>query len=439
MSEENALSMEKKQKRQKHRKRFLKVLLGFLIVLAVFIAVTTVISLIGVQSNINKAHSYGDAGCAQLDFEKTDAGYINIKSDNGLKVMQLTDVHIGGGWMSIQKDSMAINAVAAMIKAEKPDFVVVTGDISYPVPFQAGTFNNKSGAKVFAELMETLGVYWTLAYGNHDTEAYSFYSREQLTAFYQNGDYPHCLLEAGPEDVDGVGNQILNVVNSDGVITRSMVVLDSHSYIDGDYFGIKWYYDNMHDNQIAWYKDSLIQLSAQNQQTISALSSDKAAQYKDFPQMIPSSVFFHIPMEEYKLAWNEYVENGYQDTENLTYNYGVPGESGKVVFCGVHPDNLFETMAEVGSTDTVFCGHDHYNNFSIKYKGIYLNYGMSIDYLAYIGISKVGTQRGCTILNYDDAGAIDFHTENYYQDKYRTDTRETVTMQELTTQGIAED
>ena len=43
---------------------------------------------------------------------------------------------------------------------------------------------------------------------------------------------------------------------------------------------------------------------------------------------------------------------------------------------------------------------------------------MSIDYLAYIGISKVGTQRGCTILNYDDAGAIDFHTENYYQDKY---------------------
>lgn len=70
-----------------------------------------------------------------------------------------------------------------MIRVEKPDFVVVTGDISYPVPFQAGTFNNKSGAKIFAELMETLGVYWTLAYGNHDTEAYSYYTREQLTDF----------------------------------------------------------------------------------------------------------------------------------------------------------------------------------------------------------------------------------------------------------------
>ena len=35
---------------------------------------------------------------------------------------------------------MALNAVAAMVTAEKPDLVIVTGDIAYPVPFQAGTF-----------------------------------------------------------------------------------------------------------------------------------------------------------------------------------------------------------------------------------------------------------------------------------------------------------
>ena len=45
--------------------------------------------------------------------------------------------------MSIKKDAMAINTVATMIRVEKPDFVVVTGDISYPVPFQAGTFNKQ--------------------------------------------------------------------------------------------------------------------------------------------------------------------------------------------------------------------------------------------------------------------------------------------------------
>ena len=53
-----------------------------------------------------------------------------------MKVIQLSDVHLGG-WMSINKDRMSLNAVAAMITAEKPDFVIVTGDIAYPVPFHA--------------------------------------------------------------------------------------------------------------------------------------------------------------------------------------------------------------------------------------------------------------------------------------------------------------
>ena len=75
-----------------------------------------------------------------------------------------------------------------------------------------------------------------------------------------------------------------------------------------------------------------------------------------------------------------------------------------MVYCGIHPDQLFETMQELGSTDSTFCGHDHYNNFSLNYKGINLTYGYSIDYLAYVGIYKQGTQRGCTILEYDQNG-----------------------------------
>lgn len=271
--------LEKALTKKKRRKIALKIFIGFLIVLALFVGITTLISVIGVQSNINKAHNYGSAGCAQLEYSVEDNGYVNIKSDKGLKVMQLTDVHIGGGWMSIKKDAMAINTVATMIRVEKPDFVVVTGDISYPVPFQAGTFNNKSGAKIFAELMETLGVYWTLAYGNHDTEAYSYYTREQLTDFYRSEQYRHCLLQPGPEDVDGVGNQVINIVNSDGVITRTLITLDSHSYIDGDVLGIRWLYDNIHENQINWYKNVVLDLAKRNQDAAKALPVAKQKSY----------------------------------------------------------------------------------------------------------------------------------------------------------------
>ena len=51
-------------------------------------------------------------------------------------------------------------------------------------------------------------------------------------------------------------------------------------------------------------------------------------------------------------------------------------------------------MLALGSTTGVFCGHDHYNNMSLEYKGIRLTYGMSIDYLAMPGIAKDTKQRG---------------------------------------------
>ncbi len=75
-------------------------------------------------------------------------------ADGDFKILQLSDIHIGGGFLSIRKDKLALNAVAAMITAEQPDLVVFTGDLTYPVPVQAGTFNNKENAKLLADLME---------------------------------------------------------------------------------------------------------------------------------------------------------------------------------------------------------------------------------------------------------------------------------------------
>lgn len=416
----------------KHLKRFKKFLLILISIILAYAVISTALTLIGLSANRKKAKSF-----KAVEYENRPAyknyenGCWNIISDRDIKVLQLTDVHIGGGYLSIKKDSMAINAVAAMVTAEKPDLVVVTGDISFPVPFQAGTLNNKSSATLFADLMESLGVYWTTCYGNHDTEIYSYYDREQITEIYSSDKYPHCLLQAGPDDIDGSGNQIINIMNSDGVITRSLVLFDSHSYIDSDYFGIAWKYDNIHDNQIEWYKDSITTLSAQNAEVISKLDKEKAEKYKAF-KTVKSSAFMHIPLTEYKDAWNEYVGNGYNDTENVKYNYGTVGESGQLVYCGINGDNLFETMQELKSTDSVFCGHDHYNNFSLTYKGINLNYGMSIDYLAYSGISKLGAQRGCGVLDISADGTLVSNNQNYYQDKYLSEyAKESVTMQVL--------
>ncbi|MBQ2973836.1 MAG: metallophosphoesterase [Clostridia bacterium] len=416
--------------KNKKGKKFLKVLAGIMAVLIAFIGITTIVTVIGLNANIKKAKTFPAVETHELKVENVSAGVWNIYSDRGLKIMQLTDIHFGGGWMSLKKDSMALNTVAAMITAEKPDFVIVTGDAAYPVPFQAGTFNNMSGAKLLAELMETLGVYWTISYGNHDTEAYSFYDREDITEFYEQ--YPHCLLRKGPEDVDGFGNQVFNIVKSNGVITRSLFTVDSHSYVDGDFFGVMWKYDNIHDNQIEWYRETVKANQTHNMMKSYSSSDSKFLEENPTALNPKSSVFLHVPLSEYKDAWNEYVENGYADTENVRYNYGKAGESGKVVYPGIYEDEFFETMQELHSTDSVFCGHDHLNNFSVNYKGIDLTYSYSVDYLAYVGIYKLGSQRGCTVINVAEDGSIDYSAQNYYQDKYVSHyEKENVTMQEL--------
>lgn len=424
------------KKSRKALKIILKILTALLVLIAVLGIIAAIANAVTKKANLNLARSF-DAVRYESRITPTDTdGYCTFTTDEDLKIMQLTDVHIGGGFMSAKKDAMAINAVAAMVTAEKPDLVIITGDIAYPVPFQAGTFNNKTGAEIFASLMETLGVYWAPCYGNHDTESYSFYSRKDISEFYSSDELKYCLFQAGDDAVDGYGNRAILVKNTKGVITQSLILFDSHSYTDGDFLGAMWHYDNIHDNQIEWYSSLVKSLNEKNAEVIeTAYSTDeeKAAAMEKFGT-VPSLAFYHIPSEEFKLAWQEYIANGRQDTENVKYYYGTAGESGEVVYCGIHPDDLFETMQTLGSTKGIFCGHDHLNNFSMDYKGIRLTYGFSVDYLAYSGIYKIGSQRGCTLITLTPDGTFDCVASNYYQDKYQTlagNQKESVTMQDL--------
>ena len=387
---------------------FLMKIISFVlgIITSISMSMSSLTALIN-KSNFEVASSFDQVVYEdQLVPEKDSDGNWTFYTDRDLKILQLTDVHIGGGIMSVKKDKMALNAVAAMLTAEKPDLVVITGDLVYPVPFQAGTFNNGISTDMVITLLEKLGVYYTVCFGNHDSELYSDYTREKIADKYANPDLKYSLFQKGPEDVDGYGNQVIKVKNSKGIVTNAFFTIDSHSYIDGDFLGIQWKYDNIHENQIEWYKECVLAIDAANK-----------AIDPDCP-MFTSLCFFHIPLEEYGIAWQEYKANGYKDTENVKHFAGGYYEKDEKSYCGVYSDNFFETALELGSTKGIFCGHDHENNASIEYKGIRLTYGMSIDYLAYTGIYKKGAQRGCTVISLSADGELSVSLENYYQDKY---------------------
>ncbi len=322
-------------------------------------------------------------------------GVYTFTTDEEFKVLQLTDVHIGGGSFSIGKDRMAFNAVKTLVNVVRPNLIVFTGDIVYPVPFQSGTIDNRRATELFTSLMDSLGVYYAVTFGNHDTEDYSLYRRDDLYNIYRSSKY--CLIDRA-ENVDDI-NYAINVKNSEGLITQTLYMMDTHSYVEGFISE----YDGLHENQIAWYESEVTRMN-----NINKSIDENAATVK-------SLVFIHIPFTEYKSAWEEYKANGYADGGNVKYFYGKAEESDEKVCCSVIEDNFFEKAVELGSTQGVFCGHDHLNYWSLEYKGIRLTYGKSIDHLAYFGITEQHAQRGGTIITLDVEGNMNITTTNLKQ------------------------
>ncbi|MBR2876453.1 MAG: hypothetical protein IKC01_04885, partial [Clostridia bacterium] len=129
-------------------------------------------------------------------------------------------------------------------------------------------------------------------------------------------------------------------------------------------------------------------------------------------------------------AWNEFKNNDYKDTEDFEYIEGLIGETGRQVCCAFGEDALFEKMLELGSTKAIHNGHDHVNSTTFKYKGILFSYGYSVDYFAYSGIDKLGSQRGCTMITCKPDTTFTIDKYNYYSERYNLEdfTREEVTM-----------
>ncbi len=399
-------------------KKFLIVLLCIISAIALLLIGLTVANKINEHFMLEYIDTFSKVEFEnQLTPEYDSEGNAYFTTDGDFKVMHLTDIHLTGGVFNIENDKKVINAVAAMVTEEKPDLVVVTGDISFAVPWH-GSINNIYAHNFFTSLMETLGVYYTATLGNHDSEGYNFYNRQSVATMYENDDLKYCLFDKGPTDVFGYGNHVINVKNSKGLVTKSLIMLDSNSYTEDDPWGIKWIYDNIHEDQINWYKETVEYYSAQNKSVLASLpDAEKPADISKF-ETVQSLLFCHIPIMEFRTAYTEYVNNGRQNSEDITYIDGNIGEVAPYIYASEIEENLFETILELGSTKALFFGHDHYNNLVMEYKGITFSYGYSLDYSAYSGISGEGYQRGCAVINCTPDTSFTITHENYYQDKY---------------------
>lgn len=318
----------------------------------------------------------------QIEYDDFTGTYTITKKQDDFKILQLTDIHLGGSLLSFSKDHKALKAVYDLIEHTKPDLVVITGDLVFPLGVMSYSFNNYTPIMQFASFMRNISIPWVFVYGNHDTESLATSSKEEIDQLFQKLSYKSSQTLLYPyiqPSITGRNNQVIEIKNQNGSLNQALFLMDSN-----DYTGMKVNdYDYIHDDQVNWYEDNIKRLSL------------------EYKQKISSMLFFHIPLQEYKEA-NDLYESG---SDQVKYYFGEIGETMiDKICCSKYPSKLFDRAVALQSTKAMFCGHDHYNNISLEYQGIRLTYGMSIDYLAMPGIEKDVEQRGGTLITlYQDS------------------------------------
>ena len=399
-------------------KKILKIL-GFIV--GTVVAIYLVLAMLNVISSLtlkNYIRSFDKVEYAnQLTPTVGEDGHYTFTTDGDFKIMQLNDLHIGGGHWSLKKDKKTMYEVMTMVQVEKPDLIVLNGDSVFCVPgpmFGGGSsFNNRMASKRVIDLFEKLGVYYTVAFGNHDTEAYDYFNRKQIGDLYMKDKYEYCIFQSEFNDY-GVTNQCIVLRGTDNSVRKAIMVFDSNDYIDTSFAAsMNWLYDVIHDEQVAWAKQTLLSLG-------------------DGVNPAKSLFFFHIPTGEFEQAYRDLKNNNFNDTADVKYISGVWDElvdedmGGRIWYGGCHNlevapndnDKLFEQLGPDGinSLEAIFCGHDHVNNAMVNYKGVILAYGMSLDNTAYKGINKSGLQRGAMVVTVKNDNTFTVEHKNAYLD-----------------------
>lgn len=286
--------------------------------------------------------------------------YYQIHNEKGtdFKILQLTDLHIGGSRASYINDIKAIDAMYELIEYTKPDFIVLTGDMLF-VSLLSRNVNNMSAAVDLKMFMSNIGIPWTMVFGNHDAEFYNLYNNSELRNIFKAGEESLLLWPTKIVENEDDFDQVIVLYDGDSVNT-AFFLMDSEHLVEKP------------DVSLDWYERVVDKVNEKYQKNV------------------PSMLFMHYPLYEYSLAYDLYEEK----SDAVELIYGKKREE----ICYEERTNFFDKIVEKNSTKAIFVGHDHLNDFSLNYKGIRLTYGKSIDYITYKGIANMTEQRGGTLI-----------------------------------------
>lgn len=276
------------------------------------------------------------AGFAGRTFAADAPSQPHFRPDGRFKIVQFTDVHWNGDTNNAPKSAAVMTAV---LDAEKPDLVALTGDI---VTTTDGP--NEKWNALLAPIVERK-IPWAAVMGNHDDEKHGM-KRRDLVNYLST--LPYSLVQGGPEALGGTGNYVVTVAGASGKPAAALYFIDSRAYptipaVKNDP-RVPSRYGWISFDQILWYREASRQLRA---------VSGSAP--------LPALAFFHIPLPEYD--------------NTILFKRGLIGTRKEGINCAALNTGLFAALLEEGDVMGVFVGHDHSNDYAGSLFGICLAYG----------------------------------------------------------------
>ena len=284
---------------------------------------------------------------------------LRFNKDGKFRILVLTDAH-----HAPRTGMDTIEAIGSLIDRTHPDFVFLNGDNI------AGHATKRNCIDLISQIvspMEKRGIPWAHVYGNHD-KTWRF-SKEYQQSLYEK--FPLCISKSGPEDIPGVGNYFLPILDKDNNVAFGIWALDSMQDLD--------IMDQPLPYNGSLEKDILLPSRLTTGSDADWIRFEQIQWYynyskqleKDNGHKIPSIMCFHQPLYEF----NAIVRN-----PNETK---MKGEWNEKVSCSEVNGGLFSSVLERGDVLGLFCGHDHINTFDGVYCNIILGYCGSVGYHAY--------------------------------------------------------
>ena len=272
---------------------------------------------------------------------------VNVTFKENFRIMQLTDLHLvrtdGAG-----PEQEMLDMVRELIQAEKPDFIAITGDLSY-------SDTTDCCYRDFCDFMDGFRIPWAYAMGNHDGELGPGY--EALEYILYNS--ATCLYRHGMPDTTGHGNYTISLVEGKCEPVWVFYFLDTHA--EG-YLTLQ---------QTAWYRQRRDEVN------------------RKWGRNVPALAFMHIPFKEYQDVWDS----------------GASGVCLEAVSPLGTDNGMLKAMTEGSDMKGVFVGHDHINDFSGVWNGTLLAYGrgtclgdVKMGGLNRGGYSRPGFLPGCRMI-----------------------------------------